>query len=152
MIELSVSAVRAIKQHARETFPDECCGFLLGTVGEPVRVEKARRAKNIATEDRPRRYEIDPLELLHADDEARTRGLDLVGIYHSHPNHPAAPSEFDRSRASPWYAYLIVEVAEEGTRELTVWRFDESTREFRQAEILGPGRRAPPAPRRRRPR
>ncbi len=98
MIEITAAVFRAMEGHAREAFPEECCGFLLGHVSEPRRVEEAKRAKNVAVADRTRRYEIDPLELLHADDDARTRGLDLVGIYHSHPNHPAAPSEFDGDR------------------------------------------------------
>src|SRR5205823_732579 len=94
VIEITAAVFRAMEGHAREAFPEECCGFLLGRLSEPRRVEEAKRAKNVAVADRSRRYEIDPLELLHADDDARARGLDLVGIYHSHPNHPAAPSEF----------------------------------------------------------
>jgi len=99
-------------------------------------VLEARRAKNVATEDRVRRYVIDPLELLHADDEARGRGLDVVGIYHSHPNHPAAPSEFDRSRATPWYTYVILSIVDRKPREMTAWRFDDSTIRFEPEEIL----------------
>src|SRR5206468_3681384 len=102
----------------------------------------SERAKNVAVADRTRRYEIDPLELLHADDDARTRGLDLVGIYHSHPNHPAAPSEFDRSRASLWYAYVIVGVTDGTARMITAWRLDETSEQFLQEEIVGRGTKA----------
>src|SRR5437879_4236968 len=105
MIQLPEDAVGVIQEHAIEAFPEECCGFLLGHVGEPKRVIEARRGKNIATEDRARRYVVDPIEMLHVDDDARTKGMDLIGIYHSHPNHPAVPSEFDRSRATPWSTY-----------------------------------------------
>jgi proteasome lid subunit RPN8/RPN11 len=98
-------------------------------------VLEARRAKNVATEDRVRRYVVDPLELLHADDDARGRSLDVVGIYHSHPNHPAAPSEFDRSRATPWYTYLIVSIVDREPREMTAWRFDDSTKRFESEEL-----------------
>jgi proteasome lid subunit RPN8/RPN11 len=90
----------------------------------------------VATEDRFRRYVIDPLELLHADDEARDRGLDLIGIYHSHPNHPAAPSEFDRSRATPWYSYVILSIVDRKPREIAAWRFDDSTKRFEPEELL----------------
>src|SRR5436853_7102092 len=105
--------------HAREAFPEECCGFLLGHVSEPRRVEEAKRAKNVAVADRTRRYEIDPLELLHADDDARARGLAPVWIYHSHPHPTAAPSAFELSRPSPWSAFVIVRVADGTATEPT---------------------------------
>jgi proteasome lid subunit RPN8/RPN11 len=136
VIEIQEAAINVIEDHARDAFPEECCGFLFGRPGEPKRIIEARRAKNIAPEDRDRRYVIDPLELLHADDEARTRDLDLVGIYHSHPNHPAVPSEFDRSRATPWYSYLILSIVDREPRERTAWRFNESTKRFEREEIL----------------
>ena len=136
MIEIAEPAIRSMWKHARETFPEECCGFLLGHGGEPRRIIEAHRTKNVANENRARRYVIDPLELLHADDDARSRGLDLVGIYHSHPNHPAAPSEFDRSRATPWYSYVILGVGDDEGREMTSWRFDESTKRFEPEDIL----------------
>lgn len=135
-IEIATEAVRAIEDHARETFPEECCGFLLGHAGGSRRVVGSWRAKNVAPEDRPRRYAIDPLELLRADDEARKKGLDVVGIYHSHPNHPAAPSEFDRSRGTSWYSYLILRVVERQPKELTAWVFDERTARFLPEELV----------------
>jgi len=136
VIEIQEAAIKVIEDHARDAFPEECCGFLFGHPGEPKRMIEARRAKNIASEDRARRYVIDPLELLRADDEARMRGLDLIGIYHSHPNHPAVPSEFDRSRATPWYSYLIMSIVDREPGESTAWRFDESTKRFEREEIL----------------
>ena len=136
MIEIPRTVVRAIEEHARGTFPEECCGFLLGSANEPRRVEEARPAKNMAVEDRARRYVIDPLELLHADEEARARHLDLIGIYHSHPNHPAVPSEFDRARAASWYSYVILGIRDRRPGDVTAWRFDESSRRFESEEIL----------------
>ena len=130
-----------MERHARETYPEECCGFLIGRIGEPARVVEARRAKNVATANRPSRYIIDSLELLHADDEVRARGHDVVGIYHSHPDHPAAPSEFDRSRASPWYSYVIVSVVDGEPRETTAWKFNESTKRFDREEVVRKGNR-----------
>ena len=137
MIEIPTTVIRSIEKHALETFPEECCGFLLGHVGEPRRVMEAREAKNVAKEDRSRRYVVDPLELLHADEEARAKGLELVGIYHSHPNHPAEPSDFDRSRAAGWYSYLILSVRDREPREFTAWRFDDSSGRFHSEEIVG---------------
>ena len=135
MIELREAATKVIEDHARGAFPEECCGFLLGHIGERTGVIEAHRAKNVAVEDRARRYMVDPLELLRADDEARKRGLDLVGIYHSHPNHPAVPSEFDRSRATPWYLYLILSIVDRDPREIAAWRFDEPTKRFEKEEV-----------------
>ena len=133
---MPVRTIRDIERHAKEAFPEECCGFLIGREGQPRRVLEARGAKNVATEDRVRRYVIDPLELLHADDDARRRGLEVVGIYHSHPNHPAAPSEFDRSRATPWYTYVILSIVDRDPRDMTAWRFDDSTKRFELEELV----------------
>lgn len=135
-IEIPNPTVRAIEDHAQVTYPEECCGFLLGHLGEPRRVVESRRARNIAPDDRPRRYVIDPLELLRADDDARTKGLDLIGIYHSHPDHPAVPSEFDRSRATSWYAYLILGITGRTPKELTGWQFDDDAKDFRSETVV----------------
>ncbi|HYT00611.1 MAG TPA: M67 family metallopeptidase [Thermoplasmata archaeon] len=135
-IEIPGEVIRSIEQHAVDAFPEECCGFLLGTSGGLRRIVASRRAKNTAPEDRPRRYTIDPLEHLHADDEARKQGLELIGIYHSHPNHPAAPSEFDRSRAASWYSYLILRIADRKPKELTAWLYDERAGQFRAEKLV----------------
>ncbi len=141
-IEIPDAVVRAIEEHARDAFPEECCGFLFGQAGEPRRVVDARRAKNVASENREQRYVVDPLELLHADNEARAKSLELIGIYHSHPNHPAAPSEFDRSRAAGWYSYLILRITDREPKDLTAWVFDERTQRFEPDEIVHPRQRA----------
>jgi len=135
-IEIPRAIMRSIEDHAREAYPEEGCGFLIGQMSEPRRVEASRRAQNVAVAHRSRRYTIDPLELLHADDEARKKGLDLIGIYHSHPDHPAAPSEFDRSRATSWYSYVIVSVVDRQPKEATAWRFDEAAGVFRPQELV----------------
>jgi proteasome lid subunit RPN8/RPN11 len=142
VIDIPKTVVAAIVEHARESFPEECCGFLIGSVTEPRRVTEARRARNAAKENRSRRYRIDPLELLHADEDARAKGLDLIGIYHSHPNHPAVPSDYDESHASGWYTYAIQSLANREPRELTAWRFDDSARRFEPEELrIRTGRR-----------
>ena len=135
-IEMPRAIVRSIEDHARDAYPEEGCGFLLGRMSEPRRAVESRRARNIATEDRSRRYTIDPLELLRADDDARKKRLDLIGIYHSHPDHPAAPSEYDRSRAAGWLSYVIVSVVDREPKEVTAWQFDETTRRFRPEAIV----------------
>jgi proteasome lid subunit RPN8/RPN11 len=99
----------AVIAHAREAAPAECCGLLLGT---PDAVNESRRARNLATD--PNRFLIDPGDHIDARREARTRGIDVVGFYHSHPHSAAVPSETDLAEAS--YAdclYLIVSLADE---------------------------------------
>jgi proteasome lid subunit RPN8/RPN11 len=140
-MEITQAVVAAIEEHARESFPEECCGFLIGSVKEPRRVVEARRARNVAEEARSRRYRVDPLELLHADEDARAKRLDLIGIYHSHPNHPAVPSDYDESHAAGWYTYVIQSLVNREPRELTAWRFDETAQRFEPEELrIRPGR------------
>jgi len=135
-IEIPKSVLQAIHDHARAAYPEECCGFLLGHSDAPRRIEESRRARNVATENRARRYSIDPLELLHADDDARKKSLELIGVYHSHPDHPAAPSEYDRSRAVSWLSYVIVSVVDREPKDVTAWQFDETAWLFRPEAIV----------------
>lgn len=96
-----------IVTHARETTPAECCGLLIG-VGESI--TEAVRTQNLASD--PNRFEMDPGDHIRARREARGRGLDVLGFYHSHPHSPATPSASDRAEA--WYPdhlYLIVSVS-----------------------------------------
>ena len=136
MIQIGRAVVRRIEDHARDAFPEECCGFLLGSAARHRQVVDARPAKNVAADNRTRRYEIDPIALLRVDDVARAKSLDLVGIYHSHPNHPAEPSEFDRSRASGWYSYVILKIEEGTPAEMTCWRFDTTKDQFEPETIV----------------
>ena len=135
-IEIPKAVLQAIQDHAREAYPEECCGFLIGHSSAPRRVVESRRARNVATENRSRRYMVDPLELLRVDDDVRKKNLDLIGIYHSHPDHPAAPSEFDRSRATSWYSYVIVSVVDGQPKDTTAWSFDEAARAFRPEKLV----------------
>jgi proteasome lid subunit RPN8/RPN11 len=98
-----------IVAHAREAAPAECCGLLIGA-GESV--IEAARTNNLASD--PNRFEMDPGDHIRARREARTRGLDVLGFYHSHPRSPATPSTSDRAEAwYPDYLYLIVSVRAE---------------------------------------
>jgi len=104
------AVVDAVVSHARSAAPDECCGLLLGAEG---RVVDARPARN-AADDARRRYVLDPKDHFDGRREARARGLDVIGFYHSHPRSPAAPSESDRAEATyDGHLYLIVGLAAE---------------------------------------
>jgi proteasome lid subunit RPN8/RPN11 len=134
-----------IRDHARAAYPEECCGFLIGTPDAPRTVREARAVANVAKDNRRRRYEVDARETLALERELRERGMQNVGFYHSHPDHPAHPSGFDRDRAA-WegMAYLIVSVESGNPVDARAWVIQEggdgaggpeSARSFREEDI-----------------
>jgi proteasome lid subunit RPN8/RPN11 len=103
----------AIAAHARSGYPHEVCGVLVGTAREGVvRVARVVAAANRETERPAVRYQIAPEDLIGVQRAVRAEGLDIVGYYHSHPDHPAQASRFDTERAWSGYVYLIVAVHE----------------------------------------
>ena len=127
--------VAAIHAHARETFPEECCGFLIGPEAEDKVVARVRRATNVVTENRERRYVIDPREILAVEKELRATGEAILGYYHSHPNHPAEPSEFDRSHAWPWYSYVILSIVDRVPKDLRAWSLEGTSASFQPVPL-----------------
>ena len=89
-----------------------------------------RRATNVVETNRERRYVIDPKEQLATEKELRGTTQEIVGFYHSHPNHPAEPSEFDRSHAWPWYSYVILSIVDRTPAGLRAWILDGETSAF----------------------
>ncbi len=126
-----------IRKHGQETYPEECCGFLLGTSGNAGnRVTATWRVKNRQQENRRRRYTITPADYLAADREARKSGLDIIGIYHSHPDHPAFPSATDLAEATfPGFTYVIVSIQQGKPAALTAWRLAPDRSQF-DAEVI----------------
>jgi proteasome lid subunit RPN8/RPN11 len=97
--------------HARATYPNECCGAMLGRVdGAEKEVLTAMRLENSSTGSQAARYELRPEDLLAADKKARRQGLDLVGIYHSHPDCGAYFSETDLKNSCPWYSFIVLSI------------------------------------------
>ncbi|MEP0844776.1 MAG: M67 family metallopeptidase [Phycisphaerae bacterium] len=129
--------VESMRLHAAEALPDECCGLLVGTVDpQGLRVLEVRRAANVWEGDRHRRFLIDPRLQLQAQRQARARGLDVVGAYHSHPEGPAVPSAFDKARAFAGFCHVIVTPpAGDGGGETRCWRFDEAGDEFVECSL-----------------
>ncbi len=80
--------------------------------------------------NRQRRYVIDPREILVLEKELRGTGQEILGFYHSHPNHPAEPSEFDRAHAWPWYSYVILSIMDRTPADLRAWSLDDETAAF----------------------
>jgi proteasome lid subunit RPN8/RPN11 len=110
----------------RAGYPEETCGLLLGRQAEDtVEVLDLKQARNLNRERARDRYELDPADFLAADQAARGHGHQIVGIWHSHPDHPARPSATDRARAWAGWSYLIVSVTPDGVRELRSWRLND---------------------------
>ncbi|MCI0651625.1 MAG: M67 family metallopeptidase [Planctomycetes bacterium] len=111
---------------AEAGYPAEACGLLIGrTMGARVEVLHVRKARNRDKEHAADRYDLDPSDFLRADTDARAAGLDVVGIWHSHPDHPPIPSETDRRGAWPEYSYLIITVDGGRATEMRAWRARE---------------------------
>jgi proteasome lid subunit RPN8/RPN11 len=108
-MKIAVSAFEDIRAHGAEGYPNEICGIMVGPRGEG-RVTEVRRARNIIVDRSRDRYEIDPRDHIRIQREADADGLDIVGYYHSHPDHPAQASRFDTERAWAGYVYLIVSI------------------------------------------
>jgi proteasome lid subunit RPN8/RPN11 len=108
-MKIAKTALDDIRAHGSEGYPHEICGIMLGLPGEG-RVTEVRQARNIIVERARDRYEIDPRDHIRIQREADAEGLDIVGYYHSHPDHPAQASRFDTERAWSGYVYLIVSI------------------------------------------
>ena len=111
MIKIEQQPWEEMVAHARATYPNECCGAMLGTVdGDEKLVTIALSLENASQGPQQARYELRPEDLLKADREARQKGLDLVGIYHSHPDCGAYFSETDLKNSCPWYSFVVLSI------------------------------------------
>jgi proteasome lid subunit RPN8/RPN11 len=111
---MTAKVYAAIRAHGEETYPHECCGALLGRAADGAwSVVESVRAGNTRTDSAHNRYQIAPIELVKIEREARRKGLDIAGFYHSHPDHPAQWSQTDFAEAH-WLGccYVITEVAQ----------------------------------------
>ena len=116
--------------HAKSTYPEECCGFLLGLDSEVRKIERILSVQNVNHDSRMNRYNIDPKDLIRADEEARRSNMSLIGIYHSHPDAPAQQSQFDLEHAWPWYTYLLLSVHNGQPKDVAAWRLSEDRAAF----------------------
>jgi proteasome lid subunit RPN8/RPN11 len=136
--------VEKIREHGAESYPHECCGALLGR--DSSGVLESDRGKGALTpareilqlfplvnrrDDSPRnRFSVTSEDVRAAEKAAQGQGLEVVGWYHSHPDHPARPSEYDRDHAWPWYSYIIVSVQNGAPQDMTSWRLNDDRAEF----------------------
>ncbi len=111
MIEIEAHPWQLMLLHAERTYPNECCGAMLGHIqGEKKVVTEAVPLENAYAGEQGTRYELRPEDLLDADTAARARGLDLIGIFHSHPDADAYFSETDLKNSCPWYSFVVLSV------------------------------------------
>lgn len=137
-LSLSPEARAEMVRDAESTHPNECCGFFYGSEdGEFRIVTEVRIAQNTKEGDQRRRFQISPLDYMKAEQYGDEKGLKLLGIYHSHPEHPAIPSEHDRSQAMPWFSYIILSVYSSKLKDIRSYQLNED-RQFEEEEILTP--------------
>jgi proteasome lid subunit RPN8/RPN11 len=124
MLLLSSGLEAEIRNAGEGAYPDECCGILIGEIDNAgTKIAKRTEAVNNSREDGEKyhRFLITPEDVFRAEQTARAAKLELIGFYHSHPDHPASPSEYDREHALPFYSYVIVSVEKGRAKETSSW-------------------------------
>jgi proteasome lid subunit RPN8/RPN11 len=136
-IEITDQIRMQINANGEGAYPEEGAGFLLGVDGENRQV-RAILPLNNAREDgaRNNRYLITAQDYLHGEQKAAEMGLDLIGVFHSHPDHPDQPSEFDRQWALPWFSYIITRIQDGKAAGSRSWRLSEDRSRFDEEQIL----------------
>jgi proteasome lid subunit RPN8/RPN11 len=149
-LKINLDLAERIRRHGAETFPYECCGALLGrdfAAGEKLDSsgsepsEAPREVLDLfplvnRRDDSPRnRFAVTADDVRDAEKAARQHGLEVIGWYHSHPDHPARPSQFDREHAWPWYSYVIVSVMSGAPAEMTSWRLNDDREDYSPENI-----------------
>lgn len=133
-LRIESGVLAAIRRSLEAAYPAEGCGFLVGKAGSNgevlVRRHEPVRNQRVDAGTGGNRYEIAPADFLTTEKKLRSEGLDILGTYHSHPDHPAKPSEYDREHAWPWYRYLIVSVSQGVARDARVWQLADDRAAF----------------------
>src|SRR5262245_49478420 len=130
-LQLGAAEREAIEAHAGRGYPEEACGVLLGKdENERRMVAEVVELENAGESSRHNRYVISPEQFLRAERRARDTGLDVIGFFHSHPDHPAVPSAFDLEHAWPYYSYLIVSVMNGRVTDARSWRLTDDRSRF----------------------
>lgn len=136
MILMNTDITSAMHDAALTSYPYECCGFLFGNEADSIRViNSILPASNSSKENQRRRFFISPHDYLAAENYADSNNLTLLGIFHSHPDHPPVPSETDREAAQPFFSYVIISVIDGVVKETLSWRLNEESK-FEEEEII----------------
>jgi proteasome lid subunit RPN8/RPN11 len=137
-LKIGAGDVGHIHDHAKEAYPEECAGVLVGmdTGGMKIVVD-VWRAENTHEEERSRRFLIEPLKIKEFEERAAERDMDVLGFYHSHPDHPAEPSEYDREHAWPGWSYVIASVSAENVEDMRSWVLKGDRSGYDEEPIVG---------------
>lgn len=136
-LKIGASDMSHIHEHAKEAYPEECAGVLVGMdTGEMKVVVDVWRADNTHEGERERRFLIEPLKIKEFEDNARERDLDILGFYHSHPDEAARPSEYDRDHAWPYYSYIITSVSGDRINETNSWLLKDDRSGYDLEEVV----------------
>ncbi len=134
-LTIGLTELAELKSMALAGYPLETCGLLLGVqTAHRVIVHKVRQARNLNTERAHDRFELDPRDMLAAEMDARKTGTEIIGIWHSHPDHPAEPSETDRQAAWEGWSYIILSVAKKRVVDVRSWRLTRE-KQFIEEEL-----------------
>jgi len=149
-LKMTTEIAEKIRQHGAQTYPHECCGALLGrdaatgdggtaTPGgvqpQPREILALFPLVNRREDSPHNRFSVTAEDVRDAEKAAQEKKLEVVGWYHSHPDHPARPSQYDREHAWPWYSYVIVSVANGKPAEMTSWRLSDDQSDYACEEI-----------------
>lgn len=118
-IRIVKNVLNDIRVHAEATYPEECCGLLIADGSR--KISESMRMTNVFGGPKHDRYDIDPLELFRADRSISQRGLEIAGIYHSHPDYPATLSKFDLEHSFAWYSYVVISVPQGHAGDTRSW-------------------------------
>ena len=135
MLCIDKGTLSDIESQVKKSYPFECCGLLIGTNTSEKKVVEVRPVQNKNKERTHDRYEIDGREFVKIDKEAAKKGLQIVGIYHSHPDHPSIPSAYDSEHAWVGYSYIIAAIEKGEKIDIRSWVFDEEKKQFEEEEI-----------------
>lgn len=137
MIYLPIIVVDTIRSEGKKAYPNECCGIIFGIYGDNgKKAVNAEPIHNASEEgEQYHRFLITPENMMEAELKARAQKLDILGFYHSHPDHLALPSEYDREHALPFYSYIIISVTNGVPGEYTSWELSEDREKFDSEQI-----------------
>jgi proteasome lid subunit RPN8/RPN11 len=136
MILFEALSEKTMRDDALATFPAECCGFMFGDEEDGVRTIKVVTVvNNVKQGDKRSRFEISPGDYMRAERFAEDNNLQLLGVYHSHPNHTSVPSEHDRVSAQPYFSYVILSLINGKLASVQSWRLNDDD-QFEEEKIL----------------
>ena len=139
MIRIEPEPWRQMVEHARATYPNECCGAMLGAIEDGHKLVRiALPLENAYEGAQQARYELRPADLMHADREARSRNMDLIGIYHSHPDCGAYFSQTDLKNSCPWYSFVVLSIQQGEFDHANSWLPNAEQTDAEKEELIWP--------------